>query len=276
MEADKRKRLQGVEVIAPSRGLLGRAHLLIGIIGVVTLIVLGSVVVSSAWARSTENNFVDNAAGVAETETAALSSSEETPGSEAESASSCSLDVPALLQNPELPTGCESVALVNALQFYGFNVEKTEIADLWLARSDYDFVHAFLGNPYDTSGFACMAPALVEAANAYLEAQDSSLHAEEKTGSSFSDVLALVATGRPVIVWCTIDLAEPSQAYQVAYENGNEYRLLQPSHCVVISGYDLDSGVVYVSDSLVGQTSYPLDLFATRYYQLGAQAIVIS
>ena len=147
MEADKRKRLQGVEVIAPSRGLLGRAHLLIGIIGVVTLIVLGSVVVSSAWARSTENNFVDNAEGVAETEAATLSSSEETLGSEAESASSCSLDVPALLQNPELPTGCESVALVNALQFYGFNVGKTEIADLWLARSDYDFLHDFLGNP---------------------------------------------------------------------------------------------------------------------------------
>lgn len=35
-----------------------------------------------------------------------------------------SLEVPALAQNPELPTGCESVALTSALLSLGFNLEK--------------------------------------------------------------------------------------------------------------------------------------------------------
>lgn len=53
------------------------------------------------------------------------------------------------------------------------------------------------------------------------------------------------------------------------------YRLYANSHCVVVSGYDLNEGLVLVSDSLAGQVSYDLQQFAVRYYELGAQAVVI-
>ncbi len=39
------------------------------------------------------------------------------------------VDVPCYLQYPELPTGCESVALTNLLNYYGFGLGKTIIAD---------------------------------------------------------------------------------------------------------------------------------------------------
>ena len=54
-------------------------------------------------------------------ETAQLQAAAELPRS-------ASLDVPALQQYPELPTGCESVALTNALLACGFDLQKTEIA----------------------------------------------------------------------------------------------------------------------------------------------------
>ncbi|WP_239442870.1 C39 family peptidase [Gordonibacter sp. An230] len=186
------------------------------------------------------------------------------------------LDVPALQQNPELPTGCESVALTNVLRALGFNLEKTEIADDWLPVSDDDFVTAFMGDPRTPDGHSCMAPAIVQTANAYLAAQGSELRAADLTGASFETLLGEVAAGRPVIAWCTIDLADPGDPYRIERANGRTYRLHANSHCVVVSGYDLDAETVLVSDSLVGQTSCNLQLFAERYYELGAQAVIIA
>ena len=188
---------------------------------------------------------------------------------------SASLEVPALAQNPERPTGCESVALTNALLSLGFNLGKTDIADNWLPLSEDDFVTAFMGDPHSTDGHSCMAPAIVRTADAYLAAQGSSLEATDITGSSLDQVLDQVAGGNPVIAWCTIGLEPPGAAYRTARENGRTYRLYANSHCVVVSGYDLNEGLVLVSDSLAGQVSYDLQQFAVRYYELGAQAVVI-
>lgn len=186
------------------------------------------------------------------------------------------LEVPSRLQYPELPTGCESVALTDALLFFGFELETSEIADEWLPTSDVDFVNAFLGDPRSVDGHACMAPGIVTAARSYLEAHGSNLEVEDATGMTFEELLATVSEGRPVIAWCTIDLAEAGDAYDVAWQDGHEYRLYPNSHCVVVSGYDKDECVVYVSDPLAGTTSYDMTAFAMRYYELGSQAIVIS
>lgn len=186
------------------------------------------------------------------------------------------LEVPSRLQYPELPTGCESVALTDALLFFGFELETSEIADEWLPTSDVDFVNAFLGDPRTVDGHACMAPGIVTAARSYLEAHGSELEVEDATGMTFEELLARVSEGNPVIAWCTIDLDDAGDAYDVAWQEGREYRLYPNSHCVVVSGYDRDEGVVYVSDPLAGTTSYDMTAFALRYYELGAQAIVIS
>ena len=196
-------------------------------------------------------------------------------GSSGNRARSVHLDVPALMQYPELPTGCESVALTNALLSLGFQLSKTEIADTWLPTSEGDFVYAFLGDPSTAGGHSGMAPGIVQTATAYLSAHQANFEAVNLTGSSFQDVLAEVAEGNPVIAWCTIGLAEPGEAYRTQQAEGRTFRLLTNSHCVVLSGYDLDTGLVYASDSLAGQVTYPVDTFAARYYALGAQAVVL-
>ena len=162
---------------------------------------------------------------------------------------SASLDVPALQQYPELPTGCESVALTNALLACGFVLQKTEMTQEWLPTSADDFVHAFMGDPSSPNGHSCMAPAIADAASAYLAAHGSSLEATDLTGAAFRDVLAQAAAGNPVVVWCTIGLDEPGACYRTAQEEGRTYRLVTNSHCVVVRGYDLDAGTVLVSDS---------------------------
>lgn len=186
-----------------------------------------------------------------------------------------SLDVAALLQDPELPTGCESVALTNALLFYEFDLTKTEIAQTWLPTSDTDFVDAFLGDPFSSDGHAAMPPAIVQAATSYLEAQGSTLTAVDITDSSFEEILTEVAQGHPVVAWCTIGLEEADEPYQTVKRYDRTYGLYANSHTVVVRGYDLDASVVFVSDSLSGQVAYDLETFAERYYAVGSQAIVI-
>ena len=45
------------------------------------------------------------------------------------------ISVDALCQHPELPTGCESVAAVMVLGFYGDNVSAVEFAENWLSKN---------------------------------------------------------------------------------------------------------------------------------------------
>ncbi|MBS5439038.1 MAG: C39 family peptidase [Collinsella sp.] len=54
------------------------------------------------------------------------------------------VDVPCYSQYPELPTGCESVALTNLLNYYGFGLGKTIIADYYLPKgSNGNFCYRF-------------------------------------------------------------------------------------------------------------------------------------
>lgn len=211
-----------------------------------------------------------NAESKGAAEAAALQS-----GADSTLARAASFDAPAQQQYPELPTGCESVALTNALMSRGFNLSKTEIADQWLPKSSDDFVYAFMGDPHQTDGNSCMAPGVTLGADAFLKAQHSNLQAVDLTGATFGAVLNEVAQQHPVIAWCTIGLEKPGECYLTKQAGGHTYRLLTNSHCVVIHGYDLDAGTILASDSLIGEVTYPLDTFAARYYALGAQAVVI-
>lgn len=219
--------------------------------------------------------YFSSAAASIDTETKASTEAAYLQGGTNELVRSVSLAVPSVSQYPELPTGCESVALTNVLLSYGFNLDKTDIADKWLPTSEQDFVCAFLGDPRTPEGHSCMAPGLTSAACSYLAAQNSSLKTTNLTGASFEDVLKEVAEQHPVIIWCTIGLETPGDCYLAEQVDGRLYRLITNSHCVVVNGYDLDSGTVFVSDPLVGQATYPLEKLAARYYALGAQAVVI-
>ena len=65
-----------------------------------------------------------------------------------------------ILQNPELPTGCESVALTMVLKYLGFDLEKTTIADDYLVFADRNFAMGYIGNPHTEDGAGIFAPGL--------------------------------------------------------------------------------------------------------------------
>jgi uncharacterized protein YvpB len=172
------------------------------------------------------------------------------------------------LQYPELPGGCELVALTCVLRSMGFELLLTEIADDYLELDDSgDFAYGYVGSPYDMGGG--FPPSIVAAANAYLRTQDSSYSAQDITGSDFDTLLAWVNAGYPVLVWTTIGMDEPSFSDTFI----DEYEWYYNEHCVVLYGID-DEGVL-ISDPLEGLIHRDAGEFARIYEACGNMAVVI-
>ena len=178
------------------------------------------------------------------------------------------VNVPAMDQYPNLPDGCESVALANMLRYFGFPTSNTTIWNSYLSFSDWNFVSA-----YAMGG--CMAPAIRDAANRYLSARGSSLRAQDVTGSSRSDIYWYLQYGIPVQVWGTVNNGGAGYTKASQWYGGRLYNFYTGSHSIVVQGYDEERGIVYVADSISGSVTRSASSFFNNYWTTGAQAVVI-
>ena len=188
------------------------------------------------------------------------------------------VDVPCYSQYPELPTGCESVALTNLLNYYGFGLGKTIIADYYLPKgSNGNFVTAFDGNPRRSSGglMGCVAPAITIAGNNFLRAAGSGKQAKDVSFSSISSIKNKLTCGQPVEMWNTEWGSWPGGRYAARWYNGHSYGLWGGNHAVVLKGYDDERGIVYLSDSINGNVTRNGQVFFGTWQQMDSQAVVI-
>lgn len=182
--------------------------------------------------------------------------------------------VPDILQNPELPTGCESVALTIALRHYGYNIGKTVIADSYLPYSS-NYAIGFSGNPYTYYGGGCFAPAITTAANKFLTSKSSSYRANDITGTNFQELYNYIDRGYPVIVWGTMYMKTPQFTGASVSWNGRRYLWYRLEHCMVLYGYDKKSDTVQISDPLLGYVTRNRADFEYLYNITGKNAVVI-
>lgn len=188
------------------------------------------------------------------------------------------VDVPCYSQYPELPTGCESVALTNLLNYYGFGLGKMIIADYYLPKgSNGNFVTAFDGNPRRSSGglMGCVAPAITIAGNNFLRAAGSGKQAKDVSFSSISSIKNRLTCGQPVEMWNTEWGSWPGGRYAARWYNGHSYGLWGGNHAVVLKGYDDERGIVFLSDSINGNVTRNAQVFFGTWQQMDSQAVVI-
>jgi len=174
-------------------------------------------------------------------------------------------------QYPELPTGCESVALTIVLLSMGFDLEKTTIADYYLDYSWDDFVNAYVGDPYSYEGMGAYPPAIAKAANDYLKSQSSKMVAYDITGTSWDGLFYYIDRGYPVIIWTTSYAYEP---WYSDYEYDGWY-WYENEHCVVLYGIDRIDSSVWVSDPTSGDVAYDTGHYRWVYEACGSMAVVI-
>lgn len=191
---------------------------------------------------------------------------------------SAKIEFACIMQNPELPTGCEITSLTMVLNHLGIAAEKCDMADNWLPKGEIGKVHPndyFLGNPRSDRSYGCYAPVIVNTANTYLQAVGrTDLGVYNLTGSRFEDILLEIDKGNPVIIWATIGMAEPR--YTTTWNlNGQKFTWKANEHCLVLTGYDTAANKVYVADPLKGNITYSLTTFKDRFEKMYSQAVVI-
>ena len=193
-------------------------------------------------------------------------------------------DVPQILQNPELPNGCEITSLCELLHFYGFHADKCELADHYLPQSEKwygsDPNAVYLGNPRlddntPETGYYCFAGPIIEAARKYLEEQNSSLKPVDLTGAQEEELMAALQSGHPFIVWASLHFEDiqydPAPAWRLP--DGTLHRPFHMLHCMVCKGADDDH--FYIADPLDYNTRVPRKQFMKIFRQLGSRAVIL-
>lgn len=200
---------------------------------------------------------------------------------------SMQIDFNVILQNPQLPTGCEITSLTMALNHEGFKVDKLTMARKYLPKQDFywyngrrygaDFRYVFAGNPENSWSYGCYAPCIVTAGNKYLADVGSDCKVKDLSGTEFEDLLTnYINKSRPVMIWVTSSNLHAMYYTDSWYTpDGNYLTWKAYEHCVVLTGYDLDKKVVYAADPLYGNKTYPMDTFKQRYNDLGKNSAVI-
>lgn len=181
-------------------------------------------------------------------------------------------------QNPELPTGCEITSLAMTLNYLGFNVSKTQLAENYLDKLesfDGSFYDYFIGNPAETNGWGCFAPAIVKAANKYLADQSSSLKAYNISNSSMQTLFDELSCGRPVIVWTTSSWNTETRYTPITLNDSTFFNWPSSEHCVVLTGFNIEKSTVFLVDPLIGIVERDLTEFAKTYDAYYKQAVVI-
>ena len=221
---------------------------------------------------------------------APASSAGSAPGSRASSSQSSGkngtiLNVKNIQQKPELQSGCEVTAAAILLNYFGYDVTKTDL--LSFLPNDDNFYEmdgkqygpnpwkTFAGSP-DTDRYGCYAPVIANTLNDYLLAVDGRHVAYNLTGLSADKLYKCIDAGLPVVVWVTIGMAEPSGGRTwYLIDTGESYQWILKEHCMVLIGYTQTQAVFSDPYDARGTVSYDRSLFEQRYKQLYSQAVAL-
>lgn len=190
------------------------------------------------------------------------------------SAKSASLSVDEMYQYPELPTGCEAVALTIALNALGCDLDKTEIAENYLIY-DANYAIGYCGDPFSNGGAGIWPIGIVRTVEKYTEKTGKSIYAFNTSGRPLKDLCKLVDAGCPVLVWTTYYMNEPMYTDEGINYDGEYYQWYDNEHCVTMYGYDSSSGTVDISDPLRGKVTVDAQQFERLNDAIGGWSVAL-
>lgn len=194
------------------------------------------------------------------------------------------LEVPVLLQKPELPNGCEITALTSLLNFAGYGIDKVTLSDNYLPMEPFykkdnklygaDPNVAFSGDPKDPGGWFVYAAPTVKAGEDYIRSVAGNHEVLDLTGSTKEMIMSYVEQGKPIGIWATRDLSLANFGYGWYLESTDTFfNAATNLHCMVIYGYVGDK--LYVMDPLEGSMIYDADTLFKSYESLGSRAMFV-
>ncbi|MBR4073290.1 MAG: C39 family peptidase [Clostridia bacterium] len=192
------------------------------------------------------------------------------------------INVKAISQYPELPTGCETVSTVMALNYYDEKISPIYFAENWLVCADLytkkDRIYgpdpnvAFIGTPFSKNGFGCYAPVIVRAVNS----NSKKCKAENISGKNLDYICKeYINNNLPVILWATMNMKAEKIGRSWYISDSEKFTWIAGEHCLLLIGYD--EKFFYFNDPMGGKTvKYKKDITEKRYNTLGKQAVLIT
>lgn len=184
---------------------------------------------------------------------------------------------PFINQYPDYPTGCESVSLTMLLNYHKIAVTPDMIIES-IPKGNNPYTKdgityggnpevEFVGNPYSLNAYGIYEKPIAEVANKFKSGITIA------TGTNFDDILKIVGTGKPVMVWTSMYLASPYISSSWIYEpTGEKIYWKANEHAVVVIGYTTDK--VIIADPIGGKMKYQsLSIFRERYNYFGKKAL---
>ena len=192
-------------------------------------------------------------------------------------------NVPLILQNPELPRGCEVTSLAMLLNYKGVAVSKMTLAEQ-VAHDPTPLTRkngqTFYGNPnkgfvgdmrnLSNNGFGVYHKPIHDLLQEYFP--QSSL---DLTGADFEDLLHFISNGTPVwVITNATYVPRPPSDFRTWFHDEGQITTTNWLHSVLMTGYD--ELYIYFNDPL-GRVSYAeIENFKTAWEQMGRQAVTLS
>jgi uncharacterized protein YvpB len=195
------------------------------------------------------------------------------------------MNVPVIMQLPELPRGCEVTALAMIFEYYGQSISKMELArnikkDITPYEVNSDGYISY-GNPYDgfvgdmynvkNDGYGVYHGPVAELASVYFKEKVIDL-----TGLEFNEVLSFVSNSYPVwVITNSTYKALGEEYFKIWHTPTGIVKVTHKLHAVVITGYDENN--IYINDPLNSKPNRAIDKvsFQKAWEQMGNQAITI-
>ncbi len=192
----------------------------------------------------------------------------------------CILDVPALCQNPSLPTGCESCCAAMALNYIGIQTDMETVASI-LPMQNLESREGrlfgpnpeeiFVGSPFESFHcFGCFENVIINAVNSYYDG----ICAQKIYGTLDDFCMEFIDRKQPVMIWATMNMRAISYTSHWTLPDGSEYYWPSGEHCLLLVGYD--EYYYYLNDPMEGaMVAYPKEEVQSVYEEMGNRAMVI-
>ena len=195
------------------------------------------------------------------------------------------LNVKNIQQLPEYEAGCEITSTTILLNYYGYDIEKTELVK-YLPTKPYYYKDGvmYCGDPnvefcgdVKSAAYGCYSGAIVKTINNYFNSiGERSHYTIEYKNVDPKQLYYQVSKGRPVIVWATIFMRESYKGESWVIEGTNDtFQWITREHCLVLIGYTEDEVILSDPYDSRGTVMYSKELFERRFKELGSQAIVL-
>ena len=189
------------------------------------------------------------------------------------------IDLDLISKFPELPSGDEITSLCMVLNYLKYNVDKSDLSDLYLEKGPAHYTDIFsanAGNPKDTyNSYGCMPPVIVNAANKFIEINGGSYYAQDFSGKSTDMLYYEVSQGNPVIVWACEEFDSTPSIFRTLVIDGKTIYLKSNVNTLVLIGYNFENKTVTLANPSGNIFDIDMELFEKRYAEVGSYAVLI-